>query len=282
MGWHASNFRAGTRPDVVVDFYATMGDWDVLVSEEPHVTGADWWEPWPEDAVATNLDWMQTVTDGSGLPLLLWQMPIGFEGRLLDPSLSPRGVERFAEAGVVGVLFEHIAHRGETDPDAIRADGDSGAVPPADAVTDGTAAGLREQMIAYARDPMRFPAGSVCAVDGSGPGDAPVEGTGGSPQSEPGPPGGAPPLADEPTPAPANEPNPRPADDDGSCACSVPGFERSNRVTWVLLSCLLFVVGLRREGCSRYPNERTSTRAWHRSASTYIPRAPRRPDPARR
>jgi len=188
MGFHASNFRSGTRPEVVAGFYQSVGEWDVLVSEEPHVAGPNWWEPWPEDALATNLDWMKSVTDAAGVPMLLWQMSLGFEGQLLNPALDPRNVERFAQAGVVGLLFEHIAHRGETDPDLIRADGDAGAVPPPDAPTDGTAGGMRAEMVTYAAEPQPWPNGSLCATGsgGSGGSEAGAPSTGGTGGDTPG------------------------------------------------------------------------------------------------
>ena len=67
LGWHASNFRVGTRPEVMTSFYSEMGDWDLLVGEHPHVEpeGGSWWDPWDEDRIAINLTWMSTVTSSA-------------------------------------------------------------------------------------------------------------------------------------------------------------------------------------------------------------------------
>ncbi len=167
LGWHASNFRVGTRPEVVTSFYASMGDWDVLVGEHPHVEaeGADWWEEWDPERLDINLTWLSTVVEGAGVPLIFWQMPIGAEDWHLlgDPSdLFTLG--RFAEAGAVGLLFEHIAHRGETDPDLIRASGALGDTPPADSLAGGTAADMRDRVAAYSQSPLLWPDGSICST----------------------------------------------------------------------------------------------------------------------
>jgi MYXO-CTERM domain-containing protein len=195
LGWHASNFRVGTRPEVVSGFFAGMGDWDVLVGEHPHLEAdeATWWEPWDPAAVDTNLAWARAVTTGAGLPLILWQVPLGtMDWHLLGVAQDRTLLERFAGAGVVAVLFEHQAFHGETDPDAIRAAGDLGTPPPAGSPAGGTAADLRARVAAYSDAPLAWPEGTVCAsgvptvdagppppADGGGaPGDGSADGCG--------------------------------------------------------------------------------------------------------
>jgi hypothetical protein len=107
LGWHASNFRAGTRPDVVTTFYSSMGEWDALVTEDPHVLSSEqnWWEPLDPAAVDTNVAWMTTVSAGSHLPILMWQVPIGPIGFHLLAEAGGRDVlTRFMGAGLSGMM----------------------------------------------------------------------------------------------------------------------------------------------------------------------------------
>jgi hypothetical protein len=174
MGWHSSNFRVGTAPEVVTSFYGQMGEWDVLFVDGPHVDPdpAAWWDPWDADAVDVNLEWMRKVTAGAGIPLVLWQMPIGTtDFHLIGDPDDLSMLTRFAEAGAVSVLFEHINHNGADDPDDYRASGDFGTIPPADhAQAGGTAACMRQRVAAYSASPLAWPEGSICA--GSGGPDA--------------------------------------------------------------------------------------------------------------
>ena len=171
LGWHASNFRVGTRPEVVTSFFAGMGDWDVLFTESPHneADESSWWEPWDEDPTNTNLDWYEAVTAGAGIPILLWQLPIGTtDWHLLADPGDRSMLERFAAAGVAGLLFEHL---GEGDPDQFRGEGVLGTVPPAETGAGGTAADMRGRLAAYTADPLAWPEGSPCR--GGGPSDEP-------------------------------------------------------------------------------------------------------------
>ena len=173
MGWHASNFRVGTRPDVVAGFYASMGEWDVLLTEHPHVEVADerWWEPLDPDAVETNLRWIETVTGRAGVPLLLWQMPIGTtDWHLLGNDAERTLLRRYLAAGVVGLLMDM---RGEGDPDDYRA-GEPTAPglatpPPSGSEAGGAAADMKQRLGVYAADPIAWPAGSLCAPPSAEP-----------------------------------------------------------------------------------------------------------------
>ena len=206
LGWHASNFRVGTRPEVVTSFYASMGDWDVLVGEHPHVEaeGADWWDEWDPERLDINLTWLSTVVQGAGVPLIFWQMPIGAEDwHLLGDPNDLSTLERFAEAGAVALLFEQIAHRGETDPDLIRASGALGDTPPADSLAGGTAANMRDRVATYSQNPLVWPEGSICS-SGVETGDP------GNPSTTP----------NEVEPPPDDDDASADADsDDGGCSC---------------------------------------------------------------
>jgi hypothetical protein len=208
LGWHASNFRVGTRPEVVTSFYASMGDWDVLIGEHQHFEAdeAAWWDDWDPDRLETNLTWLSTVVEGAGVPLILWQMPIGTEDwHLLGDPSDLSMLERLAQAGAVALLFEQIAHRGEADPDLIRASGELGNTPPADSLAGGTAADMRDRVAAYSQNPLLWPEGSICST-GVTTGDP------GNPSTTP----------NEIEPPPETEDDGAGADadsDDGGCSC---------------------------------------------------------------
>ncbi len=170
MGWHASNFRVGTRPEVVTAFFAEMGPWDLLVGESMHneTDPATWWMPWDETMTETNLTWISTVTEAADLPMILWQLPIGnHDFHLVGTDGDRTLLEEHAEAGVIAALFEHIAHNGEDDPDLIRASGDFGVVPPADSGAGGTAGDMRDRMAAYTENPLFLPSAAPCPPSGS-------------------------------------------------------------------------------------------------------------------
>lgn len=169
LGWHASNFRVGQFPEVVTGFYGGMGEWDVLVGEHPHLEPdeAAWWEPWDVAALETNLAWFGEVTAAAGVPILLWQLPIGtVDWHLLGDPADRSALERFAEAGVAGFLFEHQDFTGAGDPDLFRASGDLGAEPPDSSAAGGTAAALRDRLVDYTGAPLEWPDGGLCESDG--------------------------------------------------------------------------------------------------------------------
>jgi hypothetical protein len=167
MAWHASNFRAGTRPEVVAGFYSSMGEWDAVVSESPHneADEAQWWLPWDEARVETNLAWFAGVSGAAGVPLLLWQLPIGTtDFHLLGRDGTERAMlERFARTGIAGLMMDM---RGTGDPDEWRASesADLAAVPPPESGAGGTAADMRARLAAYAGSPLDWPSGSPCAA----------------------------------------------------------------------------------------------------------------------
>ena len=155
MGWHSSNFRAGTRPEVVTGFYGAMGNWDLLVCENFHMEAdvGTWWEPWDEDRVESNLNWAHHVTSTTGLPMLLWQIPIGsWDYHLLGDGTYTM-LERLINAGVTALLFDHQNHQGADNPDDYRAEGAFGTVPPADSDAGGTAGDMRERVTLWGTQP---------------------------------------------------------------------------------------------------------------------------------
>jgi hypothetical protein len=165
LGWHASNFRVGTRPEVVTSFYAQLGDWDLLVGEHPHVEAEDasWWEPWVEDRIEVNLTWLSSVTSAAGVPLIYWQEPIGGpDYHLIGDPGDLTMLTRFASAGAVGLLFDHQKHNDVEDPDDFRSYGSFGEIPPDGHPAGGTAADMRDRVAAYSQTPLTWPGGSVC------------------------------------------------------------------------------------------------------------------------
>jgi hypothetical protein len=178
LGWHASNFRVGQYPEVVSGFYGAMGEWDVLVGEHPHLEPdeATWWEPWDDAAVETNLAWFDEVTSAAGVPILLWQLPIGtVDWHLLASPEDLSMLERFAAAGVAGFLFEHQDFTGAGDPDLFRASGDLGTVPPGSSGAGGTAADLRARLADYSAAPLSWPDGGMCESDAGSDGGPDID-----------------------------------------------------------------------------------------------------------
>jgi hypothetical protein len=179
LGWHASNFRVGQKPEVVTGFYASMGDWDVLFTEGPHLEANEstWWEPWDPGLLEINSAWFSAVSSSAGLPILIWQAQIGttdfhfFDGDTTE-------LERFANAGLGAVLFDM---RGSGDPDDYRAYEipELATVPPESSTAGGTAAHMRTRLASYAQAPLAWPAGSLCASASAG-GASGAPGGGGS------------------------------------------------------------------------------------------------------
>ncbi len=184
MGWHASNFRQGASPEVVTSFFSSMGTWDVLLTEQPYLeqNQATWWLPEDPTMVQTNLTWFSTISAATNLPILLWQAQIGttdfhfFGG---DPTL----LTSFAQAGLGGVMMDMRQNDDtqppNTPPDGYRAhESDALAtVPPATSTAGGTAADMRTRFIAYSAHELAWPAGSLCATQGTG-GSATSSGSG--------------------------------------------------------------------------------------------------------
>lgn len=185
LGWHASNFRRGGQPEVMTDFYSQLGEWDFITTEHPHneANDATWWQPWDNDALDANIGFFSAITETTGLPLVLWQLPIGTtDFHLLGTNGTDRAtLQRYAEAGVAGILYEHIGYNFDTEgnADTFRAGEDPLAtVPPSETGAGGTARQMRERVAAYTEAPLRWPAGSICARTGGGDVDAggPVDG----------------------------------------------------------------------------------------------------------
>lgn len=146
MGWHASNFRVGTHPEVVTGFYSSMGAWDVIVTEPPHMvdTGSNDWDVSEPDNTA-NLDWLNTVSTATGLPILIWQTYV--DDALPYLGAWPDGSANLSELvsnGVVGVLWDPNGNGGDCGYTC------EGA--------DELQAGLR----AYSAAPLALPANHIC------------------------------------------------------------------------------------------------------------------------
>ena len=156
MGWHASNFRVGKSPEVVTDFYSSMGDWDVIFTEPPHMrsSGTEWWESWDETTcVPDNLNWLSTISDGVNLPFLVWQAFLGddyhFIGNWPD---DKNNLSRIAEAGVAGYMFHHAKNSSWGDPtDADLHTGYQNQ--PSGGTPGGTAGDYRSRLLTYNNDP---------------------------------------------------------------------------------------------------------------------------------
>ncbi|MCP4712250.1 MAG: T9SS type A sorting domain-containing protein [Planctomycetes bacterium] len=165
MGWHASNFRVGQNPEVVTGFYSSMGDWDVIFSEPPHMVtlGDSWCEPWNEvTQVPNNLNWLSTVSQSAGVPILIWQTFIGEDYHYFgDWPNNQLNLSRMAEAGVAGMMFHHL---GNGDPDDFIGYSQG---PPCENI-DGTAADLRDRLIDYTSAPLLLPDGTPCGTSGPG------------------------------------------------------------------------------------------------------------------
>ncbi len=108
MGWHASNFRVGTRPEVVTSFYSTMGPWDLIVTEPPHMVnnGTGAWDMSEADNQA-NQNWFNAVSTQTGLPIVVWQTYV----QEADPYLGnwpavQDNIAMFARNGVVAILWD--------------------------------------------------------------------------------------------------------------------------------------------------------------------------------
>jgi hypothetical protein len=166
MAFHASNFRVGTRPEVVVNFLRDCGRWDLLVTEHPHnePDASMWWNPWDNNRVSTNLNWAKTITEALRLPMLLWQTPIGStDYHMLGNSNDLSMLKRFSQSGIVGVLFEHQNFNGSSHPDYFRASGAYGNVPPSGSSAGGTAKRMRERLALYSSNPLQLVGESSCS-----------------------------------------------------------------------------------------------------------------------
>jgi hypothetical protein len=147
MGWHASNFRVGTHPEVVTAFYSSMGAWDVIVTEPPHMNGdgASGWDLTDEDN-QNNLDWLETVSETTDLPILIWQTYVESAEAYLGAWPENReNLTALAESGVAGVLWDPNGNGGDCGyscPDA---------------------AALLDLLSAYSADPLVLPAGHLCS-----------------------------------------------------------------------------------------------------------------------
>jgi hypothetical protein len=171
LGWHASNFRAGTRPEVVSSFFSSMGDWDAIVSESPHILKdkVQWWNGLDPALVDANMSWLTQVSATAKLPVLLWQQDIGpLEYYWFVDAGGPALLGRFLGAGVAGIMWDHQCHScsDPSNPDTFRGTSDDVnqfPAPPA-SFGSGDAEDLRIDLTAYEQHPIGWPAGSICAT----------------------------------------------------------------------------------------------------------------------
>lgn len=161
MGLSAQDFRVGTAPEKTVKYVASLGGnrWDLLVEGTlGHIykkQGPGFWETLDENACQQYLKWMATVSRGTGLKFLNWQIPVGLGDYTLIAKFPER--ERLGEyfrAGSIGCLFEIGSdpykggvwdfHKGMN-------------VTPAGGLKGSTPAELlKERLSLYYRKPLRF------------------------------------------------------------------------------------------------------------------------------
>jgi MYXO-CTERM domain-containing protein len=227
MGWHASNFRVGQQPEVVTGFYSTLGEWDVIFSEQPHLEADEstWWDPWDATLLDTNVAWFSAVSSAAHVPILLWQAQIGTtDYHFFDK--EPDSLERFAEAGLGAVLFDL---RGSGNPDDFRAFESAAlaTVPPASSDAGGTAADMRTRLAAYAQNPLAWPAGSLCATGAAGAGSGGTGASSGSGGTSSGSGGAA---------GSSVSPKGDASGDESGCGCRVGGDESGDRRGLVVIA----------------------------------------------
>jgi hypothetical protein len=163
LGWHASNNRVGTRPDVVVGFFGSMGEWDVLFSDQPHMLPEDapWWQTWDSTLVNTNLNWYRTISSATHLPFLIWQDTLGNDYHLIGNWPADKTMlTQLASAGVAGYMFEHLNHCNDAEPDDFR--GRRRCTPAPGGQPSGRAKDYRDRVLAYQIAPLTWPVGSPC------------------------------------------------------------------------------------------------------------------------
>jgi hypothetical protein len=70
MRYVAPMMLVAVGAEVVTSFYSSVGAWDVIVTEPPHMNGetASAWDLTDQDN-QNNLHWLQTVSAATGLPI---------------------------------------------------------------------------------------------------------------------------------------------------------------------------------------------------------------------
>jgi hypothetical protein len=113
MGLSAQDFRAGTAPEKTVKYVNSLGGnrWDILIEGTlGHIykkEGAGFWESLDETAVQQYLKWMSTVSRGTGLRYLNWQIPVGLGDYTLIARYPEKGrLAEYSRAGSIGCLLE--------------------------------------------------------------------------------------------------------------------------------------------------------------------------------
>lgn len=163
MGWHASNFRFNSRPEVVTSFYSSMGDWDLLVGEDGNFYGANWWDDLDPSVLAAHMNWNKVVSEGAKLPILSWQSQIGStDYHFLEATGDFSRVEEYARNGVIGFEFALISDGGDIN-DARAQEAGAKEIPPSEHPADGTAGAMRRRVAEYYKAKVAWPEGSICA-----------------------------------------------------------------------------------------------------------------------
>ncbi|GEM_PF-6067985 len=146
MGWHASNFRVGTKPEVVTEFYASMGPWDVIVTEPPNMVnnGSEPWDKMQKDN-EDNLAWLRHVSDTTALPLVVWQTFAGDSAHYLGGwPTNQENMKSLTQNGVVEIMW---------DPNGVGSDC---------GYTCPEADDLLDFLSSYTSDPLLFTENDIC------------------------------------------------------------------------------------------------------------------------
>lgn len=162
LAFHLPN-NAGDRVDVATAFYSKVGRWDLIVTDELVLDDdrTKWWRPLSSSSaqVAKDEAWLREVSTASGLPIVLWQVELGpTDFHLFGESTGRDLVARFMDAGLAGLMWEHLGDGGS--PDNFR--GKSYPTPPADPDAGGTAKDLRLRLAAYLKSPLPWPSANPC------------------------------------------------------------------------------------------------------------------------
>ncbi len=158
MGLCAFDFRASRNPQHTVTWVNSMdAAWDILFecSVAKYSTGGDgWWDAFDEGAQKRYLNWLGTVTTGTGLKYLQWQLIIGPSDYGLLPNFpAEERVSGLIASGCVGALFDLFKLEG---PPHSQQQHGSTAVPPPEHPGYSSVGALANRLGAYYRNPLRW------------------------------------------------------------------------------------------------------------------------------
>lgn len=162
MGWHASNFRANTRPEVVSQFYSSMGKWDLLVGEGGPIGSGDWWEDLSDADLLAHMNWHKEVTESAQIPMLNWQQQVGFtDYQFLAATGDNSRMIQYAMSGVIGFEFAINSNGGDINSSRALENG-YGDIPPNGHPAGGTVGDMRVRVADYYKNKVAWPEGSMC------------------------------------------------------------------------------------------------------------------------